>query len=136
MSYYGKLHLTGQKASLLLATTILTAVVSMLCLIQLTSIYLFIPVVLIALLLFTDLIHSEKKSSAYFLESEIIINRTFAFGLLVMIIRKRLAEEEANALRDYFMLLEQNGIEKLSSYAIDELARANIIFYSNEPVFP
>ncbi|WP_245251485.1 hypothetical protein [Paenibacillus turicensis] len=98
--------------------------------------YWIIPVPVISLLLYVELIIAEKKSTAFILQSEIIINRVLAFGLFVHVIRKQLSVGEVEALQDYFTLLEQKGDHQLSSYAINRLASADIVFYRNEHVFP
>ena len=98
-------------------------------------IYWFIPAVIIAVLLYMDLLHAERKSSAYILEHEIIINRTLAFGLFVYVFRKRLTDEESDALQHYLDILEAKDNQPLSISAINELVHAHIIFYRYEPVF-
>lgn len=135
MKYHGKLFFTSQKLSLLLATAVLLAVASLLVFIKFSLIYWLIPAVILAVLLYVDLLHAERKSSAFILENEIIINRVLAFGLFVYVYRKRLSAEEAETIQHFLNLLEATNNQPLSISAINELVHAHIIFYRYEPVF-
>lgn len=126
---------TSQKLSLLLVTAILLAVTSLLVWIKFSLIYWFIPAVILAVLLYVDLLHAERKSSAFILQNEIIINRVLAFGLFVYVYRKQLSDKEADALQQFLDVLEAKANQPLSITAINELVHAHIIFYRYEPVF-
>lgn len=106
MKYHGKLFFTSQKLSLLLATAVLLAVASLLVFIKFSLIYWLIPAVILAVLLYVDLLHAERKSSAFILENEIIINLVLAFGLFVYVYRKRLSAEEVETIQHFLDLLE------------------------------
>ncbi|MNW47133.1 hypothetical protein D3C74_244550 [compost metagenome] len=135
MKYYGRIHLTNQKCSLLLAIAVLFIIINVIVWIDFSLVYWLTPVIIITVLSYVDLLFAEKKSSAFILENEIVIHRVYAFGLFIYVYHKRLTNNEAEDILYYLDKMEEKGNQPLSIEAIDKLVHADIIFYRNRPIF-
>ncbi|WP_434749655.1 hypothetical protein [Paenibacillus amylolyticus] len=119
----------------MLAIAVLFVIFNLMVWIDFSLVYWLTPVIIIIVLSYVDLFFAEKKSSAFILESEIVIHRVYAFGLFIYVYHKRLTNNEAEAIVYYLDKLESQGNQPLSIETINKLVHADIIFYRNLPVF-
>lgn len=129
MIYYGVITFTKQKLYLLIASSLLITAVSYLNLIWNISLYTVFGLIILAPLLYLDLVIAEKKSSATLSAFEFRFHRAFLFGIIN--IKRVYTFQYSSFNQETLDEIDRMEAQTFSSDTLNELTQANIIFYRN-----